>query len=203
MKTALLLPLALAATFASGAAPATDCCPACSQALGQGAYSRASLYRLDASFTDDGGRPVSLGSFRGRPVVLDMFFASCSNACPLTVTDMLAVQRSLPTSQRGRVVFVLVSFDDQKDTPEALARYRAQRRLDGNWVLLHGDGQSVRELAALLGVKYKRSQDGAYAHSNLLTVLNAAGEIVHQRIGLVGGLDQVAGALVAAAPQAR
>jgi len=57
----------------------------------------------------------------------------------------------------------------------------------------------VRELAALVGVKYKQEADGAFSHSNLLTILNPAGEIVHQRTGLKGGLDEAAVALVAAA----
>jgi len=53
----------------------------------------------------------------------------------------------------------------------------------------------VRELAALLGVKYKQETDGAFSHSNLVTILNPAGEIVHQRTGLKGGLDEATAAL--------
>jgi protein SCO1 len=39
-------------------------------------------------------------------------------------------------------------------------------------------------LAALLGVKYKEGANGQFAHSNLITVLNQQGEIVHQLVGL-------------------
>ncbi len=158
-------------------------------------FSQESLYQLDARFTDDSGRPFALGSLRGRPVVLTMFFASCGYACPLLTTDMLAIQGRLPAELRRRAVFVLVSFDTARDTPEALAKYRAQRGLDGQWVLLHGNNDSVRELAALLGAKYKQEADGAFAHSNLVTVLNPEGEIAHQREGLQGGLDEAAAAL--------
>jgi protein SCO1/2 len=161
-------------------------------------FSKESLYQLDARFTDDSGRPFALGELRGRPVVLDLFFASCGYACPLTVTDMLAIQGRLPAALRGKAVFVLVSFDTARDTTEALARYRAQRGLDAQWILLRGDDDSVRELAALLGVKYKLEADGAFSHSNLLTILNPAGEIVHQRTGLQGGLAEAAAALATA-----
>jgi protein SCO1 len=160
-------------------------------------FSKESIYQLDGRFTDDAGRSFALGDLRGRPVVLDMFFASCGYACPLTVTDMLAIQGRLPAALRAKTVFVLVSFDVTRDTPEALAKYRAERGLDARWILLRGDDDSVRELAALLGVKYKREADGAFSHSNLLTVLNPAGEIVHQRTGLQGGLDEAAAALAA------
>lgn len=160
-------------------------------------FTKASLYQLEVTFTDDTGRTVALGDLRGRPVVLNMFFASCGYACPLTVTDMLAIQERLPAAQRAQAVFVLVSFDIARDTTEVLAKYRAQRALDGQWILLRGTDDSVRELAALLGVKYKQEADGMFAHSNLVTILNREGEVVHQRQGLKGGLDEAAAALAA------
>jgi len=162
-----------------------------------GGFSKESLYQLEVTFTDDTGKTVALGDLRGRPVVLNMFFASCGYACPLTVTDMLAIQERLPAAQRAQTVFVLVSFDIARDTTEVLAKYRTQRALDGQWVLLRGTDDSVRELAALLGVKYKQEADGMFSHSNLVTILNREGEIVHQRQGLKGGLEEIAAALAA------
>jgi protein SCO1/2 len=92
---------------------------------------------------------------------------------------------------------VLVSFDTARDTTEVLAHYRAQRQLDANWIILRGSDDAVRELAALVGVKYKQEADGSFAHSNLVTILNAQGEIVHQRQGLKSGLEEAAAALTA------
>jgi protein SCO1/2 len=160
-------------------------------------FSPASLYQLDATFTDDHGQPFTLGQLRGRPVVLTMFFASCGYACPLLLTDMQAIRAKLPAEIRDRAAFVLVSFDTVRDTPAALAQYRQQRQLDGQWTLLHGDDGAVRELAALLGVKFKQEADGMFAHSNLITILNPTGEVVHQRTGLKGGLDETAQAVAA------
>ncbi|HTL67832.1 MAG TPA: SCO family protein [Lacunisphaera sp.] len=177
------------------AAKPDACCAAPPAGASAATFSKESIYQLDGGFTDDQGRPFTLGQLRGRPVVLDLFFASCGYACPLTVTDMLAIQGRLPAALRGQATFVLVSFDPERDTPAALAKYREQRGLDGQWVLLHGDDESVRELAALVGVKYRKEADGSFSHSNLLTILNAAGEIVHQRVGLQGGLDEAAAAL--------
>jgi protein SCO1/2 len=162
-------------------------------------FSSESLYQLEVGFTDDSGRPFTLGSLRGRPVVLTMFFASCGYACPLLLTDMQAIRAKLPVEIRDQAALVLVSFDVARDTPAALAQYRTERQLDAQWTLLHGDDDAVRELAALLGVKYKQEADGQFAHSNLITILNAGGEVVHQRNGLRGGLDETAQAIVAAA----
>ncbi len=163
----------------------------------ENSYTRDSLYQADATFTDDSGKPFALSSLRGQPVVLNMFFASCGYACPLTVTDMLAIQGRLPAELRRKAIFVLVSFDVARDTPEALAKYRTQRGLNDQWILLRGTDDSIRELAALLGVKFKQEADGAFAHSNLVTILNREGEIVHQRTGLQGGLNEAAAALTA------
>ena len=173
-------------------APAKD---ACCAALAAVPFSKNSLYQADASFTTDTGRPFTLGELRGRPVVLAMFFASCGYACPLIVSDMQSIRARLPAGLRERAAFVLISFDVVRDTPAALAQYRIQRSLDAQWTLLHGSADSVRELAALLGVKYKQEADGAFSHSNLITVLSAEGEIIHQRTGLQGGIEETAAAV--------
>ena len=206
-KFPFLALLSVAFAFADDPAKKPDaCCAApvaaekkddacCKEETAAGKFSSQSIYQLDGNFVTDTGQPFSLGELRGRPVVLTMFFASCGYACPLQVTDLLAIQGRLPAELRGQAVFLLVSFDIARDTPAALAQYRASRSLDSQWVLLHGDDSAVRELAALVGVKYKQEADGTFAHSNLITVLNAEGEIVHQRAGLKGGLDETAAAL--------
>lgn len=181
---------------AAAPSPKATCCATMPAAP----FSKNSIYQAEAAFTTDAGRPFLLGELRGRPVVVAMFFASCGYACPLIVTDMQGIRAKLPAALRDRALFVLVSFDVARDTPAALARYRDQRGLDDHWVLLHGNADSVRELAALLGVKYKQDTDGAFSHSNLITMLNPEGEIVHQRDGLQGGLEKAALALAAACP---
>jgi protein SCO1/2 len=160
------------------------------------ALTKDSIYQLDARFTNDSGLPFAIGTLRGRPVVLDMFFTSCGYACPLTVKDMLAIQKRLPRALQSTAIFVLVSFDSVHDTPPVLARFRSERSLNGQWILLHGDDAGVRELAALLGVKYKQDSSGAFSHSNILTVLDAQGQIAYQRTGLNGGIDAVVAATV-------
>jgi protein SCO1/2 len=181
------------------AAPAKDACCAAAELQTPKSefenFTRTSLYQADGTFTDDSGKTFRLAELRGRPVIVNMFFATCGYACPLTVTDLLAVQARLSPALRQDAVFVLVSFDLARDTIEALAKYRAARQLDANWILLRGDDASVRELAALLGVKYKQEADGSFAHSNLFTILNREGEVVHQRTGLSGGLDAALAAL--------
>lgn len=191
---ALLLATTVLAADPTPVRPKDECC----KEQAAGAFTKASLYQTDARFTDDDGRPIALGSLRGRPVVLTMFYSSCGYACPLLVSDMARIRELLPTGLRDEVAFVLVSFDVARDTPPVLRAYRESRHLDAQWILLHGADADVRELAALLGVKYKQEADGNFAHSNLLTVLNREGEVVHQRTGLKDGHAEAAAALVQA-----
>ena len=198
MKTIVCLSMLLVASVAQAApAPQADCCKEAPPPAGP--ISARSIYQIDAKFCADTGQCLPLAALRGRPVVLAMFFASCGYACPRLVTDMQALRGQLPADLRDQAAFVLVSFDPDRDTPAALADYRRQRALDGAWSLLHGDKGAVAELAALLGVKYRREPSGNFAHSNLITILNPEGEIVHRREGLSGGLNEAAQAVVAAA----
>lgn len=154
-----------------------------------------SVYQLDVKWTNDAGSPVKLASFRGKPVVVAMFFAQCEYACPVLVQDIKRMRAALPEADREKTHVVLVSFDVERDTPAALKTYRARAELDANWTLLHGDNSEVQELAMLLGVKFKKDARGQFSHSNLFTVLNAEGEIVHQHVGLNRDISEAAKAV--------
>ena len=149
-----------------------------------------SLYQLDSSWTNDASAALKLASLGGRPQVVTMFFAKCEYACPVLVHDMKQVEAALPENVRTNVGFVLVSFDTERDTPAALAEYRRNHELPANWTLLRGAPDDVLELAALLGVKFKKDARGQFAHSNILTVLNTGGEVAHQQIGLNQAPDE-------------
>jgi protein SCO1/2 len=150
-----------------------------------GPFSDKSLWQLDSTWTNDSGNKVQLSSLRGRVQVLVMFFASCEYACPLLVHEMKQIEAALPETVREKTGFTLISFDPQRDTPSALRTYRQAQDLGTNrWTLLQGKPDDILELAALLGVKYKKDARGQFAHSNLITVLNEDGDIVYQQVGL-------------------
>jgi protein SCO1 len=154
-----------------------------------------SLYQLDSSWTNDAGAALKLVSLGGRPQIFTMFFASCEYACPLLVHDMKRIEAALPENVRTNVGFILLSFDSERDTPAALATYRKSRQLPANWTLLRGAPDDVLEIGALLGVKFKKDFRGQFAHSNVITLLDPAGEIVMQQVGLNRDPAPVAAAL--------
>lgn len=157
----------------------------CQETEAPARFTDRSLYQVDSIWTTDAGKKIKLGDLAGPPQVVAMFFANCTYACPIIVHDMKGIEAALPPGLRSRVGFTLVSFDAKHDTPAALGEYRRTRELPAeNWTLLHGEPDDILELAALLGVRYKQGADGQFVHSNVITLLNANGEIVYQQIGL-------------------
>ncbi|MFN2426679.1 MAG: SCO family protein [Candidatus Binatia bacterium] len=144
----------------------------------------ASIYQLESKWTRADGETVALPSLRGKPRVLAIFYSSCEFACPIVVGRMKAIQAAIPEARRDAAGFVLVSMDVANDDPSKLADYAKRMDLQGDWTLLRGKDGDVRELAALLGFRYRQEQDGGFAHSNMITVLDGEGRVAHQSIGL-------------------
>jgi protein SCO1/2 len=63
------------------------------------------------------------------------------------------------------------------------------------WKLLRGSESDVRELAAVLGFNYEQIDSGQFVHSNLITVLDTHGEIVHQQAGVTGSDEELTAAI--------
>jgi len=168
----------------------TPCC--CAVKIEPAAsFTDQSIYQIDSTWTTDAGNPIKLAALRGRIQIVAMFFAHCEYACPVIINDMKRIKAALPETVRARVGFTLVSFDSERDTPEALNAFRNNRELHPTrWTLLRGQPDDVLELAAVLGVKFKKDARGQFAHSNLITVLNPAGEIVHQQVGLNQSVEE-------------
>lgn len=186
----LALALASAAALAacgapSGAEPAVDSPPAGLASSPPSAVSDYSVYDLDARWRDQGGADRALSSLAGRPQVVAMVYTSCTNTCPMIVAEMKRLEAALPQAERADVGFVLVSLDPERDTPAQLAKFADAFRLDpARWTLLTGDADGVRELAALLGIRYRAEADEQISHSNTYLVLDGAGRIVHRQDGL-------------------
>jgi len=179
------------------------CCSADSPAAaGLANLPDTSLYLLDSEWTDQTGTPRRLEDFRGEVVVSAMIFTNCEYACPRIIADLQRIESGIPEERRDEVRFLLVSMDSARDTPEVLAAHAKKRGLDTTrWTLLHGDEHAVRGFAATLGVRYKRDENGNFAHSNLITVLHQDGRIAHQLEGLGADVAPSLETILACLPQ--
>lgn len=143
-----------------------------------------SVYDLESRWTDAAGQGRDLGSLAGRPQVLALVYTHCAHTCPAILAEFKRMEAALPAGP-GAPGFVLVSLDPARDTPARLAEFAASTRLDpARWTLLTGEDESVRELAALLRIRYRPEAGGEYSHANAYVVLDAQGRIVQRQDGL-------------------
>lgn len=142
-----------------------------------------SLHQLESKWIDESGKQVALKDFKGEPFLLSMAYTRCKASCPLIVDDLLSITEGLPKTEQ-KIKVVLASFDSNHETPETMKKYREKRKLPANWVLLKSDSDTVIELAAVLGVKFKKLTDGEYIHSNSIFLVSDQGVIVAQKDGL-------------------
>ena len=150
----------------------------------EAALSGASIYNLESAWTTQDGANVALASFSGKPVVAAMGYTTCRGVCPAIVADMMGIEKHLPEGAANRVRFAFFSFDSEADTPERLRLYAEAHGLDlARWTLLRADDDTVRELAAALGVGYRPDGQGGFDHAAVISLLDPNGEIVFQQRG--------------------
>lgn len=189
LRPPLLAALLLALAACGGRAPARTDAPA---AEAPPAAADFSVYDLEARWKDQDGRERALTSLGGRVQVVAMVYTHCTHTCPAIVAEMKRLEAALPAEERGRVGFVLVSLDPERDTPEQLKRFATSMRLDpAAWTLLTGGADEVREMAALLGIRYRPEADAQISHSNTYVVLDVDGRMIHRQDGVGAGTDPV------------
>lgn len=156
----------------------------------------ASVYDLDLRLRDQDGNALGLDAFRGHRVVISMFYSSCPFACPTLISDIRKVERRMSPEALADLRVLLVTFDPEHDTSAVLSELVKTRSLDGTrWKLTTTSDDSVRELAAVLGIKYKKLSNGAFNHTSIITVLERDGTVLARSEGLQGPDDQLLTAL--------
>lgn len=102
----------------------------------------------DFALVDHDGRPVTLASYRGHPVLLFFGYTHCPDVCPTTLARLQRSVRAL--GPRGRDIrILLVTNDPARDTPAVLKEYLS--RFGPNAVGLTGDSAAVARTMAGYG----------------------------------------------------
>lgn len=144
-----------------------------------------SIYNLPSNWTTQEGKDIELKELQGKVLAMVMIYTSCQAACPRLVADMRNIEKQIPEDKKGNVQYVFVSIDPKTDTPERLADFAKENQMeDDKWIFLRGTEKDTREFAAVLAVNYKRISPMDFSHSNIISVFNQGGELVHQQEGL-------------------
>lgn len=152
-----------------------------------------SVYQLDTPWRDARGDTLELSSLRGHPVLVLLFYGTCESVCPVLVRDLQRIDEQIPAAQRADLRYLLISFDPTVDTPERLAAYAKAHGIDSkHWKLLHGTPDQVRELAAVLGVRYRATGNGQYSHTQRITLLDREGAVADHFDGVARPIEPIA-----------
>jgi len=160
---AVMVPLAIL-----GCAPV----PAPAQALGRD----ASLFVQPWHWTDERGAEVTFAAWQGVPLVVAMFFTSCTTRCPLTVEKLRDVDEAF-RRKGAPAQFLLVTLDPATDSSERLARFKTNRHLPDAWHVLRGSLEDTRALGRVLGVR-AMFDDGHIDHDVRIAIFDRTGRRV-------------------------
>lgn len=129
------------------------------------------------TLTDQHGREVSLGAFRGRPVLVAFAYAHCETVCPLIVSDVLAARQRAGESSPPAL---LVTLDPWRDTPSRLPSIATRWNLpDGAHVLSGPPDVVERTLNAWRVPRVRNEKTGDISHPSMVYVIDAAGRIAY------------------------
>lgn len=147
-----------------------------------------SIYNLPSTWTTQDNENIELKDLRGNVLVMVMIYTSCKAACPRLVADMRNIEKQVPEKDLDKVKFILVSIDPETDTPQRLKEFSKENKMeDDQWMFLRGTPEDTREFAAVLAVSYKQISPIDFSHSNIISVFDEEGVLVHQQEGL--GVD--------------
>ena len=156
----------------------------------------ASLFELAIALQDQNGHALRLEDFRGHALVISMFYGTCPYACPMLISEIKKIERKLDPATLSETRVLLVSFDPERDTENALRELVSRHQVDGTrWHLARASDPDVRTLAAVLGIRYKKLANGAFNHSSVITILDANGVPRFREDGLGDPPDAAATAL--------
>ncbi len=149
-----------------------------------------SIYNLPATWTTQNNENIELKDLQGKVLVMVMIYTSCTAACPRLVADMRNIEKQIPQKDLGNLKFIMVSIDPETDTPKRLKDFSIENKMvNDHWMFLRGTPEDTREFAAVLAVSYKQISPIDFSHSNIISVFDKDGVMVHQQEGL--GVDNV------------
>lgn len=158
----------------------------------------------DYILLDRDGRPVRLGSLRGKPLLVSFIYTGCFQVCPLATRSLLQAVRGLQARfGPDRFNVVSIGFNQPADSPQAMKAFAAQNGVsEPNWRFLSPPAAIVPALTGDFGFRYAPTPAG-FDHVLQVSLVDAQGRVVRQIYGDNLPADALAGPmneLLAGAP---
>jgi len=140
----------------------------------------------DLTLTDQNGRGISLASLKGKPVLIDFVYTSCTSTCPLQTAKMAKIAKLLGPQLGSQVMIVSLTLDPETDTPARLYDYARRYGADSrSWLFLTGAPRTVDEALARFKLKRERASDGQVMHVAATFLIGVDGRQIRQYNALV------------------
>jgi protein SCO1/2 len=134
----------------------------------------------DFTLIDQARQRVSLSSLAGKIVVVNFVYTRCAlpQFCLRVSNNFGMLQKRFHKELGREVVLLTITFDPERDTPEALAAYASQWKADPKtWRFLTGPVADVRKVCALFGVEYF-PDEGLMNHTLRTVVIDRSGTLI-------------------------
>jgi protein SCO1/2 len=136
------------------------------------------------TLTDATGAPLSLASYRGKPLIISLVYSSCSSICPTTTQHLItAVGEARRVLGADRFEVLTVGFDARHDTPARMTQFAAVQGIKlSNWRVASADAGTLSALLGELGFSYAAAA-GGFDHIAQTTIIDANGRIYRHVYG--------------------
>lgn len=140
-------------------------------------------YLPDVQLIDQFGKPFTLSSVKGKPVLVGFIHTSCKGVCELMTAKMKSVAQDLDPDFASKVTMVSLTTDPSEDGPKELAQYaKDQGAVGKGWIFLTGNPADVNRALNRYGIAVSESED-AMTHVMELRLIGRDGHEIHRYNG--------------------
>lgn len=123
--------------------------------------SMAEKYFTDVELIDQDGKKVRLYSdvLKGKTVVVNAFFTTCTSVCPPMNRNMEKIQEAFGNRVGKDVFLVSITVDPEVDTPTRLKEYAQKFHAGSGWMFLTGKKENLDAALYKLGQYVEKKDD--------------------------------------------
>jgi len=152
--------------------------------------SPAEKYFTDVELTNQDGKKVHFYSdvLKGKTVVVNAFFTTCTSVCPPINRNMEKIQDALGDRVGRDVFLVSLTVDPETDTPARLKEYSQKFHAGAGWTFLTGKKENLDWALYKLGQYIEKKDD----HTTVLIIGNEPTGLWKKAFGMANVAELVA-----------
>jgi protein SCO1/2 len=143
---------------------------------------------IDFSLDNWDEKTVTMRDLRGKVVVLAFSYSNCTVRCPVVTVRLSSLDELMEAPED--VVYLHVSIDPEKDTPESRKKYFGLYKLDAvkdrRWMFVSGDTHELARLWNFYSIEIEKIEEkmlpeGYYIeYTPKLVLIDKKGSIRHE-----------------------